>query len=108
MWGSPIGWSVLFACAAGWGCAGELGEAPASEGTPESPVLATLQFRDAELALTSTANGVRYSVRDNVGRRRANLTLAELQAYDPELYRLAHGATARVRAPLEGRLWVGR
>jgi hypothetical protein len=58
-------------------------------------VVVTLQARDAEVTLSSTASGVRYSVRDGQGGLQAALTLDELRALDPHLYELVRSATAR-------------
>jgi hypothetical protein len=86
---------VISVLAAGaLGCAGNWGEAPLETPEPEARALVTIRARDAELTLTSTVHGIRYSVRDAQGALQAALTLEQLQALDPGLHELARRATA--------------
>jgi hypothetical protein len=78
----------LFACASGWG------ETPLETAHVEERAVVTLQARDAEVTISSTARGVRYSVRDDRGVSESALTLQQLQALDPHLFELVQQATA--------------
>lgn len=82
-----LGLAGLFSCASSWGDAALTADA-------EDHVVVTLRARDGELTLTSTARGVRYSVRDVQGGIQPSLTLDELQALEPHLYELVRRATA--------------
>jgi hypothetical protein len=67
-------------------------------------VVATLQLRDGELTISSTSSGVRYDVADNTGRIRSQLTLAELEAFAPELGALVRSASVQRKPGLDARI----
>jgi hypothetical protein len=87
-------------------CAAAVEDAPIAEASDAAPVIGTLQLRDRELMIASTAVGVRYSVSDSGGTR-AHLTLEELAAFAPELAELARAASARAGLGIDARLGIG-
>jgi len=91
---------VALASVLACGCAVE--KADDAEGTlPEAvqdsrglPVLATLHTKDSELTILGRGGEVRYSLLDAEGERHDDLSLEDLQAYDPNLYEVVQHAMA--------------
>lgn len=95
---------LLLAAGASCACAAAVVEdAPLVDADSAAPVIATLQLRDRELTVASTASGVRYGVSDSSGTR-SQLTLDELEALAPELADIVRSASARAGFGVDARL----
>lgn len=94
MEGLERGRAVWFFAVGLLGCTSSWGDAPLETVEAEGQVVVTLQARDAEVTISSTTRGVRYSVRDERGGIQPALTLAQLHDLDPHLFELVRSATA--------------
>lgn len=109
---------VALASVLAWGCAeneaGDAGDQTAPNDVPGGavhdarglPVLATLHTKDSELTILGRGGEVRFSLLDADGERHDDLSLEDLQAYDPNLYEVVQHAMANANAGRAGAPFV--